>query len=79
VIIFNFPKNKNVNVEVLTKLEGTQMGEYFGSTIATIDINQDGLTDLIIGAPMYTENVMQDVGRVYVYMNKDQVSLRDFL
>lgn len=75
VIIFDFPARSSSKYNILVKLEGKQIGEYFGSVIATIDIDQDGLTDLLIGAPMHAEPLTWDQGKVYVYMNKDNVRI----
>ncbi|XP_071812429.1 integrin alpha-4-like isoform X3 [Apostichopus japonicus] len=46
---------------------GEKRYTYFGSAIASVDLDQDGLTDLLIGAPFYSNN--QDEGKVYVYHN----------
>ena len=48
-----------------------QMNTYFGASVAAIDLNNDGLSDLLIGAPLYTEKM--DEGRVYVYINHGEV------
>ncbi|XP_043541356.1 integrin alpha-5-like, partial [Chiloscyllium plagiosum] len=48
------------------------MASYFGYAVAVTDINNDGLDDVLVGAPMYMERVpggrLQEVGRVYVYL-----------
>lgn len=58
------------NMANIFNVTGRQIGEYFGYSLATSDVDGDGLDDLIIGAPMYTEpgNVegKYDVGRVYI-------------
>lgn len=41
-------------------------GSYFGSAIATADLNYDGYKDLVIGAPFYSETFVEE-GRVYIY------------
>ncbi|ALC48915.1 if [Drosophila busckii] len=60
------------NMVNMFNITGRQIGEYFGYALATSDVDGDGLDDLIIGAPMYTEpgNVegKYDVGRVYVLL-----------
>ncbi|XP_072423482.1 LOW QUALITY PROTEIN: integrin alpha-5-like [Chiloscyllium punctatum] len=60
------------NMETIFNFSGEQMASYFGYAVAVTDINNDGLDDVLVGAPMYMERVpggrLQEVGRVYVYL-----------
>ncbi|XP_037938731.1 integrin alpha-PS2 isoform X2 [Teleopsis dalmanni] len=60
------------NMANIVNITGRQIGEYFGYALATSDVDGDGLDDLIIGAPMFSEpgNVegKYDVGRVYILL-----------
>ncbi|XP_040213577.1 integrin alpha-4 [Rana temporaria] len=47
--------------------EGKQLGSYFGASVCAVDLNGDGLSDLLVGAPM--QSTVREEGRVYVYMN----------
>ncbi|XP_072179510.1 integrin alpha-8-like [Diadema setosum] len=55
----------------LAVFEGSQMGEYFGHTLASSDFNGDGFDDLVVASPMYSDqhdnSLHYDVGRVSVY------------
>ncbi|XP_017558140.1 integrin alpha-9 isoform X1 [Pygocentrus nattereri] len=47
---------------------GKMMGSYFGSSLCAVDLNADGLSDLLVGAPMFSE--VRDEGQVYVYLSR---------
>jgi integrin alpha 8 len=54
--------------------EGTQMGEFFGYSMDTVDINGDLYDDVVVGAPMFSQinsesEVLVETGRVYVFIN----------
>lgn len=49
-----------------------QMGSYFGSSLCAVDLNRDGLSDLLVGAPMHSE--VRDEGQVSVYLSRGNVS-----
>ena len=71
----------NTNLTNLHNLTGDQIGAYFGYTIATCDINGDGLDDILIGAPMWTDFTVMgkfETGRVYVVYQDKNVSLTDW-
>lgn len=53
------------------RIEGEQMGSYFGSVLCPVDINMDGITDfLLVAAPFY--HIRGEEGRVYVYRVHEQ-------
>ena len=39
--------------------------------MCSLDLNGDGLDDLVVGAPMFSNKM--DEGRVYVYINREFV------
>ncbi|XP_010187330.1 PREDICTED: integrin alpha-E, partial [Mesitornis unicolor] len=55
-------------------LQGEQVGSYFGSELCPLDVNHDGVTDLLlVGAPFY--HVQGEEGRVYVYRLETETGL----
>jgi hypothetical protein len=54
------------------RLKSSLPGEQFGTTIAKGDFNNDGINDLVVGSPFYSEEGNNWVGRTSVfYGNKD--------
>ncbi|OWK14252.1 hypothetical protein Celaphus_00000870 [Cervus elaphus hippelaphus] len=54
-------------------LEGEQLGSYFGSELCPVDVDMDGITDLLlVAAPFY--HIQGEEGRVYMYrVNKQRI------
>ncbi|XP_028830342.1 integrin alpha-2 [Denticeps clupeoides] len=47
---------------------GTQIGSYFGSVLCPLDVNRDGVTDvLLVGAPMFMTEQKKERGKVYMF------------
>ncbi|XP_051932920.1 integrin alpha-5-like isoform X3 [Hippocampus zosterae] len=63
----------------LLNVTGEQMGSYFGYAVASTDINNDGLDDLVVGAPMFmsrgSNGRLEELGKVYVYLQKGPLQL----
>ncbi|XP_072252673.1 integrin alpha-4 [Leuresthes tenuis] len=64
----------NTWLKVVSQVSGKELGSYFGSSVCVIDLNADGLSDLLVGAPMATGSTREE-GRVHVYMNEGQAKL----
>ncbi|XP_068247272.1 integrin alpha-PS3-like [Palaemon carinicauda] len=67
VLIFSFPSYDEQPVGVRAEWVGSQLGENFGSSLVAADVNGDGLSDLIVGSPTYSESNKPDVGRIQVF------------
>uniref|UniRef100_A0A7N6ADZ2 VWFA domain-containing protein n=1 Tax=Anabas testudineus TaxID=64144 RepID=A0A7N6ADZ2_ANATE len=68
VIIFTL-KNSG-NLTILHSLKGQQIGSYYGSEIAPMDIDGNGITDnLLVAAPMFFSGGLEK-GKVYIYRNR---------
>uniref|UniRef100_A0A665TUL1 Integrin, alpha 10 n=1 Tax=Echeneis naucrates TaxID=173247 RepID=A0A665TUL1_ECHNA len=73
VILFEL--NNEADVNIVQALNGEQIGSYFGSEVCGLDIDQDGITDvLLVAAPMYLGSGNKEAGRVYIYTLKVFVS-----
>ena len=71
----------NSNLTNLNNVTGNQIGAYFGYSLASCDVNGDGLDDLLIGAPMWTDYSVMDrfeTGRVYVVYQDKQHRFRNY-
>lgn len=52
-----------------------QIGSYYGSEIAPLDIDGDGITDnLLVAAPMFFSGGLEK-GKVYIYRMTELVSI----
>ncbi|NXT31528.1 ITA11 protein, partial [Pelecanoides urinatrix] len=69
VIMFSMHNNRNLTIH--QALKGEQIGSYYGSEINSLDVNGDGVTDvLLVGAPMYFSEG-RERGKVYVYTRRE--------
>uniref|UniRef100_A0A671QXZ1 Integrin alpha-3-like n=1 Tax=Sinocyclocheilus anshuiensis TaxID=1608454 RepID=A0A671QXZ1_9TELE len=71
-----FKASVSGEVKIKATVVGEQIGSYFGSSVAIVDLNNDGWKDLIVGAPFYFDRRKDEGGAVYVYMNQNG-SFRD--
>uniref|UniRef100_A0A671Y289 Integrin subunit alpha 4 n=1 Tax=Sparus aurata TaxID=8175 RepID=A0A671Y289_SPAAU len=69
--VFIFTVDKSM-LQVVSEVSGKELGSYFGSSVCAVDLNADGLSDLLVGAPMAT-GIAREEGRVHVYINQGQV------
>ncbi|XP_055766393.1 integrin alpha-V-like [Salvelinus fontinalis] len=62
------------NMQSVLNFTGTQMAAYFGHSVAATDINNDGLVDLFVGAPLFmdrgSDGKLREVGQVSVFLGK---------
>ncbi|CAL4109248.1 unnamed protein product, partial [Meganyctiphanes norvegica] len=62
-----------LNVELI--LDGEMFASSFGFELCGLDINNDGMDDLVVGAPFY--HTKHSSGAIYVYTNKEGGLTRD--
>ncbi|KAM4731572.1 integrin alpha-4 isoform 2-T2 [Anableps anableps] len=66
----------NTVLKVVSEVTGNELGSYFGSSVCVVDLNADGLSDLLVGAPM-ASGTSREEGRVHVYINEGQAKLKE--
>ena len=47
------------DVTLLQVISGHQLGEYFGAAVATVDLDNDGLDEVIVGSPLTTNEKLR--------------------
>ncbi|XP_068108335.1 integrin alpha-10 isoform X2 [Hyperolius riggenbachi] len=66
VVLFEMAKSGKISIS--QALVGEQIGSYFGSEVCPVDVNGDGVTDvLLVAAPMFLGHHHRETGRVYIY------------
>ncbi|XP_062986517.1 phosphatidylinositol-glycan-specific phospholipase D isoform X2 [Elgaria multicarinata webbii] len=60
-------KDLDLDQEADEILEGSQPSGRFGSAIAILDFNEDGVLDLVVGAPSVGSQELSYKGSVYIY------------
>lgn len=66
----------------LQNLTGHQLGSYFSYSLAAVDVDGDGLDDVIVGAPLYTDlnnnEGKYETGRVYIYYQEPKINFEGY-
>ncbi|KAJ0067652.1 hypothetical protein NL108_009743, partial [Boleophthalmus pectinirostris] len=66
VIVYTMNAQKLVHV--VDSERGKQIGSYFGSVLCPLDVDRDGVTDvLLVGAPMFMSELKREQGAVYIF------------
>ncbi|KAJ8004344.1 hypothetical protein DPEC_G00158200 [Dallia pectoralis] len=61
-------------LQIIFEVRGEQIGSYFGKTVCAVDLNSDGLSDLLVGEPLFS--TVREEGRVHIYMNQGQANMK---
>lgn len=66
VIVYTVNAQKQSTI--IDSERGKQIGSYFGSVLCSLDVDRDGVTDLLlVGAPMFMSELKREEGRVFVF------------
>jgi integrin alpha 3 len=57
---------------IQTAVSGDEVGAMFGYDITVADLNNDGFSDLIVGAPFYGDLRSPNMGRIVAYLSDKQ-------
>ncbi|KAG2459270.1 integrin alpha-4 [Polypterus senegalus] len=73
--VYIFGVSASSQLRIITQLNGKLLGSYYGASLCAADLNADGLTDLLVGAPMFS--TVREEGRVYVYLNRGDAKMEE--
>ncbi|XP_067084034.1 integrin alpha-2-like [Osmerus mordax] len=66
VIVYTVNSQKQLTV--VDSERGKQIGSYFGSVLCPLDVDRDGVSDLLlVAAPMFMSDLRKEQGVVYLY------------
>ncbi|KAE8291917.1 Integrin alpha-2 CD49 antigen-like family member B [Larimichthys crocea] len=66
VIVYTVNAQKQSTI--IDSERGKQIGSYFGSVLCSLDVDKDGVTDLLlVGAPMFMSEQKREEGKVYLF------------
>ncbi|XP_012870193.1 PREDICTED: integrin alpha-8 [Dipodomys ordii] len=71
----------STDMTFIQNFTGEQMASYFGYTVVVSDVNNDGMDDVLVGAPLYMERELEssprEVGQVYLYLQVSALLFQD--
>ncbi|XP_049618994.1 integrin alpha-2 isoform X1 [Syngnathus scovelli] len=66
VIVYSYNAQKRFTI--VDSERGKQIGSYFGGVLCALDVDKDGVTDLLlVSAPMFMSEQKREQGRVYIF------------
>ncbi|XP_031723040.1 integrin alpha-L isoform X1 [Anarrhichthys ocellatus] len=73
VVLF---RHDGKNWNAAQRIDGDQIGSYFGAELCSVDVNSDGNTDfLLVGAPLFYQHQEKKEGQIYIYTLTDEMQL----
>ncbi|XP_013180771.1 PREDICTED: integrin alpha-PS3-like [Papilio xuthus] len=68
-------KNKKLYLVPRISIDFEAINTMFGSAMLGVDINSDGYTELLVGAPAYYEDDAYETGALYIYIGGDLATI----
>ncbi|XP_062862196.1 integrin alpha-4 [Trichomycterus rosablanca] len=68
-------KMEGNTLSIVNETSGSQLGSYYGASVCAVDLNADGLSDLLVGAPMFS--TVREEGCVHVYINQGHANMKE--
>ncbi|XP_005998780.1 integrin alpha-4 [Latimeria chalumnae] len=68
-------KDGGKSLSIIFEAKGKKLGSYFGAAVCAVDLNSDGLSDLLVGAPMHS--IVREEGRVFAYINRGSAAMTE--
>ncbi|KAJ8255375.1 hypothetical protein GJAV_G00204190 [Gymnothorax javanicus] len=69
------------NMVSVVNFTGVQMAAYFGHSVAASDVNNNGMVDLFVGAPLFmdrgSDGKLREVGQVFAYLGNGGFSFQE--
>ncbi|XP_032390957.1 integrin alpha-M isoform X2 [Etheostoma spectabile] len=77
VVLFT---HDGTNWTTTQRINGEQIGSYFGAELCSVDVNSDGNTDfLLVGAPLFYQPQEKKEGQIHIYTLTDEMKLESKL
>ncbi|KAI4832766.1 hypothetical protein KUCAC02_015715 [Chaenocephalus aceratus] len=74
VVLF---RHEGKNWTASQRVNGEQIGSYFGAELCSVDTDSDGNTDfLLVGAPQFYQPQEKKEGQIYIYTLTDEMQLK---
>ena len=67
--IYFFNNNSDFVINDVQSIHGTTQDSYYGFSLLAVDLNGDGMDELLVSSPMYSLPGTPEVGQVLVYPN----------